>query len=80
MARIGVARITKFYCIKQYEHGYGLVISGDIMPHGTLLENCKYIVLNLFASPKNEFRWTVAHRIGEKPINVVEKTLTLKKK
>ena len=76
MARIGVARITKFYCIKQYEHGYGLVISGDIMPHGTLLENCKYIVLNLFWYHLNmnlgEDELTIVYRIGRKPINGVD--------
>jgi len=34
--------------INQYEHGDGLVISGDIIPHGTSTENCKDIVLDLF--------------------------------
>ena len=34
--------------INQYEHGDGLVISGDIIPHSTPTENCKDIVLNLF--------------------------------
>ena len=31
-----------------YEHGDGLVISGDIIQHGNPTENCKDIVFNLF--------------------------------
>ena len=34
--------------INPYEHGVGLVISGDIISHGSPTENCKDIVFNLF--------------------------------
>ena len=34
--------------INQYEHGYQLIISGDIIAHGTPTENCKNIVLIFF--------------------------------
>ena len=34
--------------IKQYEHGDDLIISGDIIPYGSPIENCKDIVLKLF--------------------------------
>ena len=30
------------------EHVDGLVISGDIIPHGTRTENCKVIFVNIF--------------------------------
>ena len=40
--------IIEFDNIDQYEHGDGLVIPGDIIPHGTPTENCKDIVLNTF--------------------------------
>ena len=57
--------------IIQYEHGDGLVISGDIIPHSTPTENCKEIVLNLFWQHLNinldEDDLSIAHRIGEKP-------------
>ena len=60
----------------QYEHGDGLVISGDIIPHGTANENCKDIVLNLFWHHLNinlgEDELSISHRIGEKPINGVD--------
>ena len=39
---------VEFDNIIQYEHGGGLVISRDIIPHGTPTENYKVIVLNLF--------------------------------
>ena len=43
--------------INQNEHGDGLVISGDIIPHGTPTDIFKDIVLNfVLASPKHEFR------------------------
>ena len=34
--------------INPYEHGVGLVISGDIISHGSPTDNCKDIVFNLF--------------------------------
>ena len=37
---------VEFDNINQYDYGDGLVISGDLTPHGTSTENC--IVLNLF--------------------------------
>ena len=62
--------------IIQYEHGDGLVISGDIIPHSTPTENCKDIVLNLFWDHLNinlgEDELSIAHRIGEKPINGID--------
>ena len=62
--------------INQYEHGDGLVISGDIIPQGTPTENCKDIVLNLFWHHFNinlgEDELFIAHRIGEKPINGID--------
>ena len=67
---------VKFDNINQYEHGDGLVISGDIIPHGTPTENSKDIVLNLFwlHSKMNlgEDELTISHRIGEKPINCAD--------
>ena len=39
---------VEFDNINQYEHGDGLVISGDIISHGTPIENYKDIVLNIF--------------------------------
>ena len=33
--------------MNQYEHGDVLVISEDIIPHGSPIENCEDIVLNL---------------------------------
>ena len=38
----------EFVNINQYEHGDGIVISGDIIPYDTATENCKDIILNLF--------------------------------
>lgn len=62
--------------INQYEHGDGLVISGDIIPHSTPTENCKDIVLNLFWHHLNinlgDDEITIAHRIGEKPNNAID--------
>ena len=57
----------------KYENGNELVISGDIIPHGTPTENCKDIVLNLFWHHLNrnlgEDEISISHRIEEKPIN-----------
>ena len=36
---------VEFDNINQYEHGDGLVISEDIIPHGTPTENCKDLFL-----------------------------------
>ena len=36
------------YDTDQYKHGEGLVISRDIILHGTPTENCKDIVLHFF--------------------------------
>ena len=62
--------------INQYEHGERWFISGDIIPHGTPTKNVKDIVLNLFWHHLNmnsgEDQLTIAHRIGEKPINGVD--------
>ena len=67
---------VEFDNIDQYKHGDGLVISGDIIPHGTQTENCKNVLFNLFWHHLNmnlgEDELTIAHRIGEKPINGVE--------
>ena len=56
--------------------GDGLVISGDIIPHGTPTENVKDFVLNLFWHHLNinsgEDELTIADRIGEKPIDSVD--------
>ena len=60
----------------QYEDGNGLIISGNIVPHGTPTENCKDIVLNLFWHHLNinlnEDELTNVHRIGEIPANGVD--------
>ena len=62
--------------IIQYEHGDGLVISGDIIPHSTPTENCKDIVLNLFWRHLNMNlgvdELTIFHCMGKKPINIVD--------
>ena len=54
----------------QYEHGDGLVISGDIIPLGTPTENCKAIVLNLLKQHLNrnlcKDELSISNRIGEK--------------
>ena len=67
---------VEFHNINQYEHCDGLVISGDIIPHGTSTQNCKDIVLNLFWHHLNMNlggdELTIAHRIGEKSINGVD--------
>ena len=67
---------VEFDNINQYKHRDGLVISGDIIPHGTSTENCKDNVLNLFWHHLNmnlgEDELTIAYRIGEKPINDVD--------
>ena len=39
--------------VNQYEHEDGLVISGDIIPHGNPTENFKEIVHNLFCQHLN---------------------------
>ena len=69
--------------INQYEHGDGLVISGDIIPHSTPTENCKDIVLNLFWHHLNinlgEDELSIAHRIGEKPINGIDNRKNISK-
>ena len=66
---------VEFDNINQYEHGDGLVISGDIIPHDTETKNCKDIVLNLFWHHLNmnlgEDKLTVAHRIGENLLMVL---------
>ena len=62
---------VEFDNIDQYEHGDGLFIFGDIIPHGTQTENCKDIVLNLLWHHLNrnfgEDELSIAHRIGENP-------------
>ena len=62
--------------INQYEYGDDLVISGDIIPHGTPTENCKDILLKLIWHHLNmnlcEDELIISHRIGEKPINGVD--------
>ena len=69
--------------INQYEHGDGLVISGDKIPHGTPTENCKDIVLNIFWHHLNrnlgESELSISHHAAEKPINgVVNRKILLK--
>ena len=44
---------VEFDNINQYKHGDGLVISEDIIPHGTPTENYKDIVLNLLCHHLN---------------------------
>ena len=62
--------------INQYDHGDGLVISGEIIPHSIPTENCKEIVLNLFWHHLNinlgVDEISIAHRIGEKPNDVID--------
>ena len=66
----------KFDNINKCEHGDGLVISGDIIPHGTPTENFKDIVLTLFWHHLNmnlgKDELTIAHRNRENPINGVD--------
>ena len=67
---------VEFDNINRYEHNDGLVISGDIIPHGTPTENCRDIVFDLFYQHLNmnldEDELTDFHRIGEKPTNGVD--------
>ena len=60
----------------QYEHGNGLVISRDIIPYGSPIENCKDIVFNLlFATFKHELRWRriiISYHMGKIPFNGVD--------
>ena len=74
---------VEFDNINQYEHGDGLVISGDIIPHGTPTKICKDIVFDLFWRHLNmklgEDELIMAHRIGEKPFNgIVNREIFLK--
>ena len=67
---------VEFENINQYEHSYGLVISGDIIPHGIPTENCNDIVSDLLWNHLNmnfgEHELTISHCIGEKLINGVD--------
>ena len=61
--------------IDQYKHGYRLVISGDIIPHGTPTENCEDIVLKLSWKHLNmnigEDELSISHCMGKNLLIVV---------